>query len=138
MATAGGPFRTSATAQCMKCRPSLRPGTRFIDIISHRKTIGTIKGDPNEFCRDFIKKLSAGGLLKVPVKLNDGRIISVVNQPMEGGGWISIYGDITEQQLANERLEQTKRFLDTVIESVPIPIVVKDATSQKFILVNQA
>ena len=116
----------------------LRPGTRFVDIISHRKTIGTIKGEPNEFCQEFINKLSTGGLLKLPVKLNDGRVISVLNQPMEGGGWISIHGDITEQQLASERLEQTKRFLDTVIESVPIPIVVKDATSQKFILVNQA
>ena len=113
-------------------------GTRFVDIIRHRKTIGTLDGDPDEFCAEFAKKLSAGSLLKIFVQLKDGRIVSVVNQPIDGGGWISIHEDTTEQQLAKENLEQTKRFLDTIIESVPISIVVKDASSGKYILVNQA
>ena len=116
----------------------LQPGTRFVDIIDHRKTIGALPGDPDGFCRAFLAKMAAGELLRVLVQLNDGRVVSVLNQPMDGGGWISIHEDITEQQSAKEHLEQTKRFLDTIIESVPIPIVVKDANSQKFILVNRA
>src|SRR5712691_4307496 len=38
----------------------------------------------------------------------------------------------------NSRLNQTRKFLDTIIENVPVPIVVKKADTQKFVLVNQA
>ncbi len=38
----------------------------------------------------------------------------------------------------NSHLNQTRKFLDTIIESVPVPIVVKEAATLKFVLVNQA
>jgi diguanylate cyclase (GGDEF)-like protein/PAS domain S-box-containing protein len=38
----------------------------------------------------------------------------------------------------NSRLNQTRKFLDTIIENVPVPIVVKKADTLKFVLVNQA
>jgi diguanylate cyclase (GGDEF)-like protein/PAS domain S-box-containing protein len=38
----------------------------------------------------------------------------------------------------NSRLNQTRKFLDTIIENVPVPIVVKEADTLKFALVNQA
>ncbi len=36
------------------------------------------------------------------------------------------------------QLERTRRFLDTVIENAPVPMVVKDARTGRFVLVNQA
>jgi len=43
-----------------------------------------------------------------------------------------------ERHLAGMRLEQTRTFLDTIIENVPVPIVVKERDTLKFVLVNQA
>ena len=39
---------------------------------------------------------------------------------------------------AERELDRTRRFLNTIIEHVPIAIVVKEPLTQKFILVNQA
>ena len=62
----------------------------------------------------------------------------VLNQPMKGGGWISIHEDTTEQTIAKRESERTKTFLDTIIENVPVAIVVKDIDERKFVLVNRA
>jgi diguanylate cyclase (GGDEF)-like protein/PAS domain S-box-containing protein len=43
-----------------------------------------------------------------------------------------------ELEVQRMSLDSTKRFLDTIIENVPVPIVVKDAETLKFTLVNQA
>ena len=51
----------------------------------------------------------------------------MVNQPIEGGGWVATHEDITERKRAERELEQTRAFLDTIIENVPSPIIVKDA-----------
>jgi len=46
--------------------------------------------------------------------------------------------DITERKRAEREVRQAREFLDTVIESVPLPIVVKDANSLAYVLVNHA
>jgi diguanylate cyclase (GGDEF)-like protein/PAS domain S-box-containing protein len=53
-------------------------------------------------------------------------------------GWVATHEDITEQKLAEEDLRRTKLFLDTVIESVPMPILVKTAKDSRFMLLNKA
>ena len=57
------------------------------------------------------------------IALADGRITAVVNQPMEGGGWVATHEDITERKRAEHELEQTRQFLDTILENVPTPII---------------
>lgn len=46
--------------------------------------------------------------------------------------------DITERKIAEEDLRRTKLFLDAVIESVPMPILVKTAKDSRFMLLNKA
>ncbi|NGO51113.1 EAL domain-containing protein [Allomesorhizobium camelthorni] len=46
--------------------------------------------------------------------------------------------DITERKRAENELRTTREFLDTVIESVPVTVFVKDAASQRYLLVNKA
>jgi diguanylate cyclase (GGDEF)-like protein/PAS domain S-box-containing protein len=53
------------------------------------------------------------------------------------GGWLREWM-AAEQQRASARLEQTRKFLDTIIENVPVPIVVKEPYTLRFVLVNQA
>jgi len=46
--------------------------------------------------------------------------------------------DITDRKLVEDDLHRTKIFLDTVIENVPLPIVVKTAKENRFTLLNRA
>ena len=46
--------------------------------------------------------------------------------------------DITDRKLAEDDLHRTKRFLDAVIENVPMPIMVKTANDSRFTLLNKA
>jgi PAS domain S-box-containing protein len=46
--------------------------------------------------------------------------------------------DITDRKLVEDDLHRTKLFLDTVIEHVPMPIVVKTAKDSRFTLLNRA
>jgi diguanylate cyclase (GGDEF)-like protein/PAS domain S-box-containing protein len=60
-------------------------------------------------------------------------------------GRLAVIHDITKIKLAEAELQRTKKFLDTVIEHVPMPIIVKeipgpgaDARGCRFALVNRA
>ena len=46
--------------------------------------------------------------------------------------------DITERTRAEREVRQAREFLDTVIENVPLPIVVKDTQSFAYVLTNRA
>ena len=46
--------------------------------------------------------------------------------------------DITEARRAQAELEQTHAFLDTIVESLPIGISVKDAETLKLVMTNPA
>src|SRR5262249_28080424 len=46
--------------------------------------------------------------------------------------------DITDRKRAEEEVRQTKAFLNAVIESVPVPITVKEAPELRYILANRA
>jgi PAS domain S-box-containing protein len=116
----------------------VKPGTEVTEIVRYRAKAGTFVGNAEGFCADLAQKLAHGSLVRSTTELSNGRTVSVLNQPVVGGGWVSIHEDTTEQHAAKERLQQTKRFLDSIIENMPIPIVVKDATSLQFVLVNQA
>src|SRR5262249_48478382 len=54
---------------------------------------------------------------------------------------IAAYLDI-QRRLVRQRVESelrsVKNFLDTIVQSIPMPIAIKDADSRKFILVNRA
>jgi PAS domain-containing protein len=57
---------------------------------------------------------------------------------MEGGGWVATHEDITERRRAEQELDKTKKFLDSIIANIPIAVVVKDAKTHKFVLSNRA
>jgi diguanylate cyclase (GGDEF)-like protein/PAS domain S-box-containing protein len=114
-------------------------GTPLREINRFRQAHRTFSTEEEEeFYEGLADRLHEGLLLERTFRLDDGRSIAVRHQPLHGGGWISIHEDITAQQLAQARLEQTKQFLDTVIENVPTSIAVKDPDTRKFVLVNRA
>ena len=115
-----------------------RLGTPIEQIIAHRMALRGVSGDPAQLARALLGSLAAGVPVVNQSKLVDGRAISVTNLPIAEGGFVATHEDITGRQQAERELRSTKNFLDTIIENIPMPLVVKDPQTQKFTFVNQA
>ncbi len=116
----------------------IRVGCTIRDLLDARIAAGTFPLDPARYDADLRRALAQGQTFTLTVELADGRVIAVVNQPMQSGGWVATHEDITERKRAERELEQTRQFLDTIIENVPTPIIVKDAPSRRYRLLNRA
>src|SRR5450631_2261471 len=83
----------------------MRPGCSLKELLDHRVASGSYCADDAE--KDLAEILAAASQGKVfskIVRLRDGRVIRLVNHPMEGGGWVSTHEDVTEEKLAEERI----------------------------------
>jgi diguanylate cyclase (GGDEF)-like protein/PAS domain S-box-containing protein len=116
----------------------MRPGTTLRSILETRVRAGSAPWDGDTYIRMRLDQVSTGLAYHVENKLHDGRIFAVSHRPMEEGGWVATHLDITEQRRAEQELNETKQFLDSIIENIPIAVVVKDAKTRKYLLVNRA
>jgi len=113
-------------------------GTMLHQILACRMKLHGTPGDPQALARSLLARIALGKPVPAFATTKDGRVISITNQPMADGGFVATHEDITERQRAQRELKSTKIFLDTVIENIPLPLVVKDARTQKFVFVNHA
>ena len=113
-------------------------GATIRDLLDARIAAGTFPLDPGRYDAELRAALKKGETLTLNIELNDGRVIAVVNQPIKGGGWVATHEDITERKRAERELEHTRSFLDTIVENVPSPIIVKDAETLRYLLLNRA
>jgi diguanylate cyclase (GGDEF)-like protein/PAS domain S-box-containing protein len=117
---------------------TVKPGCTLLDMLRHRIATGTFARDPLEYRADLLAAMGEGRTIRRITETGDGRTIAVVNQPMEGGGWVATHEDITERRQAEKERDRAKAFLDTVIDNVPVTLVVRDARYHRFVLVNRA
>ncbi len=113
----------------------VRPGSLYSDIIAHRLETKLVKTD--------CQILTLAEIFKTPEmtridEYSDGRLVRITRRLLRTGGWVSTHDDITEQQRAARELDETKKFLNSIVENVPISVVVKDVKTFKYILVNRA
>jgi diguanylate cyclase (GGDEF)-like protein/PAS domain S-box-containing protein len=113
-------------------------GCTIRDLLDARTAAGTFPLDPVRYNADLRAALDKGEPFPMEVELTDGRVIVVVNKPVEGGGWIATHEDISAHKRAQRELEQTRAFLDQIVENVPSPIIVKSVESRKYLLINRA
>ena len=115
-----------------------KPGCTLHDLIMHRKECGGFDGDVEEYCSSILSDVASGRVIELLIKTPDGRAIKIVNKPLENGGWIATHEDITERQRAEIERDRNRKFIDLILENVPVPVFVKDATDRRFVLVNRA
>ena len=115
----------------------IKPGQTISSILEARKVAGTFTGDVESYIADLTSQLSQGQNVSKTTILENGRTITVVNRPMVGGGWVATHDDITEKTRAEQELDETKKFLDSIISNIPVAIVVKDAKTRRFVLTNR-
>ena len=90
----------------------VKPGCTLHELICHRKERGSFTGDVKQYCAEIAAAVGRRTTTRLVVKTNDGRWIRIVNQPIATGGWIATHEDISEQYYAEQKLDETKRFLE--------------------------
>jgi diguanylate cyclase (GGDEF)-like protein/PAS domain S-box-containing protein len=119
-------------------RAAVKRGSTLRAMLEHRTKTGTFSGDPGTYIVDLLAQLARGQTIRATVELADGRVVAIVNSPMDGGGWVATHEDITERRRAEKERDRNQAFLDLVVENVPAAIFVKDARDLSFVLVNRA
>ena len=115
-----------------------KPGCTLRDLLRHRIERGSFSGDPDAYSANLQEAIARGQTTKTMVESKDGRIVALVNQPMQGGGWVATHEDITDLRHAEMERDRNRRFLDTLVEHMPITVTVKDAREGRYVLVNRA
>ena len=120
----------------------LQPGTPYDQIVSYCVRMGILTGEAGE---GVVQQLHSTFLGPAPDQRNTTinwqagkRLIRVVHEPMERGGWVATHEDITDQRRAEQELSETKQFLQSITQNIPVAVVVKDAQTDQFLLTNRA
>src|ERR1039458_5330246 len=83
----------------------IKPGCSLREIIEHRAATGSFCADDIEqYLADTLATVAQRAVFNKMTRLHDGRIIRIVNHPVEGGGWVSTHEDVTEEKRAEERI----------------------------------
>jgi diguanylate cyclase (GGDEF)-like protein len=86
-------------------RDVVKVGATLEEIIRHRKEVGSLPLDPQEYCDDLRRKLAAGGTVSFVIETPQGKVVAVTCRTMEGGAWVAIHEDVTERRRAEQRAE---------------------------------
>jgi diguanylate cyclase (GGDEF)-like protein/PAS domain S-box-containing protein len=117
---------------------TMNPGCSLVDMLQDRGAVGTFAQEPQEYAACLQGEMTKGKTISLIIETGDGRVISVVNQPMAGGGWVATHEDITEQRKVVQERDRDREFLKQVVNNVPAAILVKNASDRRYILINQA
>lgn len=117
---------------------TIQAGSTLEDIIKHRVKSGLFSGDVAKYVAAVLERIAKREPTAYEIALNDGRIIRIYERPMDGGGWVSVQEDVTEQRQRERILERTERFLATIVENVHEGIIAKDARTMRYLFINKA
>jgi len=113
-------------------------GRSLLDVCKRLKTTGAFMGDPDELFARALNSAREGEITVKEIVRADGTALRIVDNPMDGGGWVATFEDITEQRRTERDRDRSRAFLDLIIDHVPSGILVKTATDRKYVLVNRA
>jgi diguanylate cyclase (GGDEF)-like protein len=88
----------------------VKPGCTMQRLIGHRKETGSFDGDVDEFCNAIIRTVSLGKATRQLTEAPGGRAIEIVNQPLQGGGWLAMIEDITARTRADEKIAHMAHY----------------------------
>jgi diguanylate cyclase (GGDEF)-like protein/PAS domain S-box-containing protein len=119
---------------------NIKPGCTIRDIVEQRIAAGTFFSvDPEKYIADLTSSIAKNNPTSATMELTDGRVITVISQPIaDGSGWVVTHEDITERRCAEKERDRSQELANTVIENVPVTIVVKDARDLRVVLINRA
>jgi PAS domain S-box-containing protein len=117
---------------------TIKAGSSLQEVLQHGIDSGQFAGDAAKHLEAIMARIAKRQPTSVDVKLRDGRMIRIQESPIDGGGWVAMHEDVTEQRQSQRLLQRTKQFLATLIENIPEGIIAKDARNLRYVFVNKA
>ncbi len=117
---------------------TIKTGSTLEEILQHRVKSGLFSGNIGKYLAAILDRIAKREPTAYEIALNDGRIIKIYERPMDGGGWVSVQEDVTEQRHRQRMLERTERLLAMVVENVHEGIIAKDARNLRYVFLNKA
>ena len=117
---------------------TIQAGSTLEEILQHRVKSGLFGGDVTKYVAAVLDRIAKREPAAYEINLNDGRTIKISERPMDGGGWVSVQEDVTEQRQRERMLERMERLLATIIENVTEGIIAKDARNLRYLFINKA
>jgi diguanylate cyclase (GGDEF)-like protein len=81
-----------------------RPGCTLRALIEHRKEMGSLPGDPQQYVSTILSKVARRKPANNIVETTSGRVVFIAHQPMLDGGWVVTHEDITERWHAEKKI----------------------------------
>jgi diguanylate cyclase (GGDEF)-like protein len=81
--------------------------TEIFDIVSTRSN--PFRQTPEIIRAEMNRMLAAGQPVIILRELTDGRFLSIMHEPIPGGGWLSTFEDVTERRLAEDKVAHMAR-----------------------------
>jgi diguanylate cyclase (GGDEF)-like protein/PAS domain S-box-containing protein len=115
-------------ARLMGIPPTDLKGLSLLDIFKLRKASGHLNGDPEEEFRAVVSDVQNGRPSTRIVEAEPGRWIRVSQQPLQGGGWVSIVEDVSEWRRAQAQILHMERH--DALTDLPNRIVFREHLKQ--------
>lgn len=114
----------------------LRPGMHMADLLKHLAEQGVLgKGIVGDIVDEKIEQIvDAGAASDDKFKMKDGRQMHVRRFPLESGGHVSVYTDVTEREQAIEDLLKSKDELELRVQARTLDL---EMARDEAVLANQ-
>jgi diguanylate cyclase (GGDEF)-like protein/PAS domain S-box-containing protein len=102
------------------------------DLLALRRARGSLGFSNEEYYRNA--GLPGGYVAELP----DGRAVQIKYSYLANGGTITTHHECTEQRQLSKQLTITTRFLESVIDNIPVCVAAKSIEDGRYILANRA
>jgi len=105
------------------------PGCFLRDLLQHRAQIGNFSGDLDDYIAKLMSCLAEGKTFCNVVNSGGDRVVSIVNTPIHGGGWLATHEDITDRQKAQEQIAHMARH--DALTDLPNRVLLRERLEQE-------
>jgi methyl-accepting chemotaxis protein len=88
----------------------VKPGLSLIGLLEYRKSTGSFSRDIAEYRAALLSSMEGGKSTAAEALSPNGRLISMRNRPMAGGGWVATHEDITEQRAVETERNSMQQY----------------------------
>ena len=96
------------------------PGTPLLELMrrSIDRGMHTTKATAEKFFAEFIRRVTVDRQPVVHRRLTNGKLLAVRHEPLENGGWVGTYEDITARERAADELKEQHRRFDVALNNM--------------------
>jgi diguanylate cyclase (GGDEF)-like protein len=102
------------------------PGRTLREILARMEGVGILTGDHEKYVADLRSVVAQRRTTRSLRTLEDGRTISVKNEPLPDGGWVATHEDITELKRREDELRLENMKFDAALQNMSQGLVMFD------------